>query len=1406
MKKTVFPRRSHSIEALEGRIAPAILVAGGNLLGGKGNPNTGEFSVGENSFLYVKVTSGQAVVWFDGLSITGISIGPNTGLDITGDVRGDIVANLDATGHLTDADGNAANGRDGGILLPNNITALKIKPLSAESGSVGNVITGGSISNLNIGGKVGGIYAGDGVYHPDSDVGSMGVFTVDVGLEINPIDPAVELGFTLTKANALMTPGAGIKSSTIGVGYELQVIAGSGNPTDAPFPNSAGPAGGSIDGFTVLTAKTINATSARPSYELIAGNGASGKVGGNGGSIIKLIEKSSTGTVSVRAGNGGNGAAGAGGAGGSLQGADFGSLSGVYTINAGNGGSGAPGGAGGNVTTANFANVSPTSSLVAAADLDGDGTDELVMVEASSGDFVVGRSTDDGAIFNLRTQYVNTAFDPVYVVDGGGLASDLDIADMDADGDLDVVVTYSNTGSIVAYINQGNGSFYDIVAKDYETTAFSYSDPQGYLAKYVEIVGDHFVVAAAFKAKSLIATVPFGAGTNLVEVVGRIDAPVTALVSNGQGDSFAGFASGAITGITSSGSLNNFDAVLGGAVASLAVGDDGNTLAALSKDRKVTVFTLTTGANETLDTTIDLATSSGGLQQIKFIPDAAPATPDRLVLSRLAGTASFDVYQRAAGAPSFSLATTVAADSSYRQFDVVETADNSFGFVGVTGAANAFGFSKNLSAFDTYGLPFNGKQVDIGTGRGGDGINVGTKLGKGGAGGAVNGLNIEAANVSLSAGDGGHSEGGAAGAGGSFTNSGTLTTPSGFNIVPAINALETLVLRAGRGGDATGTTGKAATGGAGGGFNGLRLQLDDGLIDLQSGDGGLGNGGTGGAGGGFSGIRAVGKAASISAHAGDGGGTTGALAKAGAGGGFANFNFVLQNEEATESREIKYSVALAAGNGGSSAGGLGGAGGGFLTTTLVLDGADRTYDGFDAASQPLFDADLDSTVDVAMSAGNGGSGVNGGKGGEVSGTKLTTTHDQVLPTGGILIHQIVASVVAGNGGAGSTGDGGAGGSVTASNFTGVTYYDKDATLFATPLFVQAGTGGTGGNKGGAGGSVAQLVAQNARWTSGVIQHTHLGAAEIYAGNGGDGGNGDGGTGGTLTGLTVGADRFLYAVAGDGGSGGVIGGTVAKGGAGGQVSASTLAVIGAPIFTSNLIATAGNGGSGRAAGGAGGALNSLSVNLPYGPSGLGAILTAGDGGLATGTGAVGGKGGDVIGVTNAKDIQSAISLIEAGNGGNAAAGKGGNGGNVGKIRLAGFIGRVLNDATGLGVFDDTASSFGATIHTELTGAGIAQGLFVGRAGTGATAGLAGSVTAVQAEAIAAIGAAVDANGRFALAEKVTGVKASFIGYDEDGDNTFDAGNPGTTQPTDGFILAKALSLVTGSRTGFVFSVI
>src|SRR5690606_15394234 len=105
--------------------------------------------------------------------------------------------------------------------------------------------------------------------------------------------------------------------------------------------------------------------------------------------------------------------------------------------------------------------------------------------------------------------------------------------------------------------------------------------------------------------------------------------------------------------------------------------------------------------------------------------------------------------------------------------------------------------------------------------------------------------------------------------------------------------------------------------------------------------------------------------------------------------------------------------------------------------------------------------------------------------------------------------------------------------------------------------------------------------------------------------------------------------------------------------------------------------------------------------------------------------------------------------------------------------------------------------------------IAQGIFSGRGGDGATDGVNGSISNIVARQIAAMAASVDANGLFAAASKISKVTAALIGFDADGDGAFDTegtvgASPSGTVPVDGFILATALSQVTGSRPAFTFT--
>ncbi len=220
-----------SIEALESRIAPALLINGANLLGG-GGPSTGESSAGGNSATIVKVFSGSAIVWYQDDHIVGISVGPNVSLEVHGDVLGDIVANLTASGRLSDSNNDPLDGEDGAILLPNNILGLKTFPLSGEKGAIGNIITAGSVTNVNVQGELDGIYAGDGVFDPASHLLVNGAVTSSLtgngspGLDFNPVQAGTQSDFVFTKALAQtidpadkltgMLPGAGISNVSIG--------------------------------------------------------------------------------------------------------------------------------------------------------------------------------------------------------------------------------------------------------------------------------------------------------------------------------------------------------------------------------------------------------------------------------------------------------------------------------------------------------------------------------------------------------------------------------------------------------------------------------------------------------------------------------------------------------------------------------------------------------------------------------------------------------------------------------------------------------------------------------------------------------------------------------------------------------------------------------------------------------------------------------------------------------------------------------------------------------------------------------------------------------------------------------------------------------------------------------------
>lgn len=1416
-------RFSTRIEPLEDRIAPALLVNGANLLGGAGNPTTGETSVGDNAVTLVKVLSGQALVWFDDGAIYSISFGPNTSLEIQGNVVGDIVGNLTAAGTLSDSDNNPANGEDGARLLANNLTGLKTKPLSNQDGSIANIITGGSISGLTISGEMLGAYAGDGVFRTESDLLVGGHVISSVGtLDINPVTSGTQSTFDFTFATSTMLAGASIKTAKITRAPGLQLFAGSGNPTGATL-TGPGPAGGGISNITIESALVPSGAPVdTASYALIAGDGADGPKGGAGGSIDHIVEKASFGAVIIAAGHGGDGSAGAGGVGGSVSYLDLQSNSAHYVVTAGNGGAGAPGGDGGKLSYNNFTNRTPTSGIILSGDFTGDGIDDVAVVDAASGQMIISTQDDSepgDAIaeparqeFRQLVQYRNATNDPVLLINPQGLSpSDATVMDVDGDGDLDIVVAYKNSNLISAFLNQGEGSFFDPnlgTAGEFATADFTLA----FSPTKIAVNGPNGSVLAIAENRDGKGIMRYGIPTLSAGTLGltvstgsnEFSQPVADIVYS-NGDFITAFTNGQMSKLQTAGLeakkpflVTSTGVAIAGGVTDLEIDSTGDRLLALSAtSHTVSVFDISTSALVPL-ATITLSQAADPLVA-HFVHDFDTNTEDDItVLSLLPAGAQLTTYVQAVsdGDPltlePFNIATTLNSTSALKNFVPVYSTSSFLGDAALAGSMNGFIFTPDLVTTTTYPLPFASKIVEASAGAGGNGLNIGKLIGKGGAGGSIIGVNVDANEIRLFAGDGGSTQSGAAGAGGSVTNPASFVTAAGATLVPGLVADVILQVEAGDGGTPVGPATKTASGGAGGSLNGLTITLDAGDITLTTGKGGDGFGGVGGAGGNLNAIRTVGHDGNLTLSTGDGGDALSGTAVGGAGGSIINFKHELSLEEDAELLEKPYFVDITTGNGGASSGGVGGAGGSLQGVTLVLDGADRTYDD-STVNPPLVDALKDSTVRIAVTTGAGGQGASGGAGGSIRDFSQTSVFDQTNRKGGILVNYVVMQLTAGAGGVGTAGTGGAGGAIALVRpISGVTQFDPDAIAANdpndppsyVPFIATAGAGGAGSLKGGAGGAISGLKLQNSAFTDGsFITSTHLQAAVITAGDGGDGGTSDGGVGGAVTGALVGTQvGFLDVKAGNGGDGGATG----KGGAGGAVSGSNFGVVNT-LADLGLSVVGGKGGDGTLGGGAGGALTTLQVSTPQSTDGISAVLLAGNGGDANSNKGTGGKGGDVTTISQGKDVNSSINLIQAGNGGNNPLGTAGAGGNVAGIKTVGFIGRPSDGVNRLGVFDQVGA------------VEIAQGLFSGRGGQGVLDGINGAVSNVTARQIAAIAAAVDSNGLFAAASKISTVKASLIGFDIDMDGIFDSTvpgtpNPGLSKPIDGFVWGTSVTAV------------
>jgi hypothetical protein len=1427
----VVSRSSNSIEPLEARIAPALLINGANLIVAGSSNSTGETSVGDNNVELVKVTSGSAIVWYNDGVVQAISFGPNTSLEVVGGV-GSLIGNLLSNGRLSDSDRNPANGEDGEVLLPNNLTGLTVRPLLGNEAVIGSIITGGSIQNVTIDGRISGIYAGDGAFYDDSALLDSGVVSVSLnGLDYNPVTPGVDDSFDLKLADAQsngLLPGASIQNLKITKADQLQVFAGSGDPNGNGSGANRGAGGGSIRNVLIDTA--FAGVNGGISYELRAGDGASAQKGGAGGAISQVVEKSSTGQVIMTAGAGGNGSNGAGGSGGSISDLDIQSDSTVYEVIAGVGGNGSPGGAGGSVKNTSFANRTPVGGVILAADFTGDGKDDVLVADQGTGKMIVYENIGDGANFLPIQQYTNEENEAVFLIDalgGGQTPSDALAADYDGDGDLDVVVAYKNSNSVGVFFNQGTGTFWDPTLLEGEgafdgiSTGLELSPTK--LAR-LDQTGGRIAVAGTAEGKGAVqllvrANGEAGPAIGVAAGINAFKLPVADIVGSVNGALFVATTDGKIQQLSVSGledapfNVTDTGVVITGGVDDLDMNSEGTRLLALSTvSKSLTVYQVNASVGDGLLTSpISLSLSQGPGKALvaKFVRDTSAAEDRIAVLNSVSAGARMDLYNPVV-VPGGSVATSyvfgrsLATDQTLNLFVPAYSDTGPAGFAALGGSLTEFTFGDDFLQLRDYDLPFAEKEVSVKAGDGGTAFDLpGKKPAKGGAGGNIAGLNADAYRISAEAGTGGDSESGPGGAGGSIDNKASFVTVGGVALKPTLVADAFVTLLAGNGGTPS-AVGSTASGGAGGRISDIDAQLSAGqLVEILGGNGGASRGGAAGAGGGLSSITTKTSGGTLFASAGVGGVALSNQGAGGAGGSVQGFSHTSDLQEEAELSENAIEITIQAGAGGTSIGAAGGAGGAVSGVTLVLDAANTTFDD-PSATPPLVDANRDSTVYTSIIAGAGAAGAKGGAGGTVSGLRYDSVLDQEYRNR-IVTNFFTLNVIAGAGGEGTQGNGGHGGSIALkAPISGITLFDNDAptpvdNIDFVPLVLTAGAGGNGTAKGGNGGAISGLIAQNSLIFDGsVAVGTLLFGAKLTAGDGGEGGSKDGGAGGAVTGSLVGVEGgFLQVKAGAGGNS-----IDARGGAGGAIAKSEYGVV-STFFNAGMLISAGNGGSGPAGGGAGGAVSTLSVNTSQSTFVPSALIVAGAGGSANSANGVGGAGGSIKGVSQAKDVNSSINLIQAGNGGDNPLGRAGEGGSVSNLRTVGFIGRPSDGFDQLGVFDTIITDFGGVeVPSDIFfdngdgSATFAQGLFVGRGGSGATAGKNGSVSDVAARQIAAIAAAMDPSTQlFASVAKITGLRADLVGFDVEGNSVFNDSlggsvSPKTEIPLDGFVLSAS----------------
>ncbi len=1308
------------LETLEDRIAPASIVfsQGGNLLSAG---DEGKLSLGESSAALVKVVSGKALVFWDAQDkvIKGISVTNGVKLEVWGNIAGDIVTNLLPTGDLTDTDGNVANGFDGGKLLASSISGIKVSPYidqtgNFQSGNVGRIVAGGSVSNVIVSGSLGGIFAGDGIFDAiataDSTVLTPSTpattYTFEIGYDFDSSGPIDATAMTLTRANATFGAKASISNVSFTTGQNVQIFAGDGLDGVA----GAFSTGGLVSKLHFVATTTDPGITtnffAGKSITVSAGDGGSGlATGGIGGSITNLLDLGTSGNVVIHAGHGGNGTT-TGGAGGSVALLDLRGTPQHYYVQAGDGGTGGTrGGAGGHLTNNNLAAVGSSQFLTLAGDFHTDFSDGP-LTDAERGFFVINRSSGEMVLI------AGDSLNPIgpTILPEAANPVDAIVTDLNGDKFLDIVVAYSDGNFGILINDQADGFTYStaslggliptkVIAGDFlgdgglPELVFISSSASETTLKLFEITNSVALAGAnpaeAFSSDpSRIKPFTYAKG-NMVGAAGG-SFPLTTLGalnlnSDDQNDLLLAFGDGRVQGVFSTGSGTTADpfqfsvgsgpqaapfAMMTGGIRDMDFNfakEAGQQRLALvnaggSKAHVGTIGAATLSAPATIAiSTAALpmpATGSGGTifqsqwTSSKFDPtDLAPTT--LTLLTSLGSSSSILAYDAA-----------LVLKNVYRQDFLINGMTNNFLFTSKLeakqadsflftqpSAVEALVFQKPLPAGSF--IPFSPITLPYSAKSATLVAGDGGEAGKstGGMGGNIVGLNLDSGTSEVFAGNGGASSLGAGGNGGFINNAKSFKTAGNTTIVPAFTSSGDLTLQAGNGADGTGTP-AAAKGGIGGAIRSL-LILDAATLEMKAGDGGNSHGGASGAGGNLDSITVF-NVGSALLKAGDGGeGDTSALAAGGKGGNVTKIT--LGSGDPLSGKAVTGNVMILAGQGGDSALSRGGVGG--LVSTVVAGNF------------------LNFSGSLSIHAGRGGDSyapvpsMAGGVGGATTAVTLKGVNGSI-------------SIQSGGGGSAVAGIGGNGGSITniVSTNGGI------LSAIAGEGGLATGVGSKG--KGGIGGLINGLTAEM----------NNSGYSNIFAGNGGSSVGGAGGAGGAIANVSLklnpsnntGGDDTLGVVVqtGKGGSG-------ASGGVGGLLSLFQATgiydqAIGSETVINSiaLLLVAGDGGDGSlTTGGAGGAIRLSktqfgishidpdSANGMFTPFDEGLRVFAGNGGDGFTRGGVGGlvSGVKAANTTSAFGNLIPVNLlggayIKAGDGGDTVKGAAGAGGAISALNL------------------------------------------------------------------------------------------------------------------------------------------